>query len=99
MSGEELLLAQTAKTGLESLIFRYLELAGELPDEILNKKAKDVTSYRQNRGKRWTKVRSGNLASLLRKNTAAWLVALKLGRSEVAVRRKASELHLSIRPN
>jgi hypothetical protein len=51
---------------------------------------------RQNQ--RWTDAEENRLESLARRNTPTGLVADALGRTEDAVRNKASELDVSLRP-
>jgi hypothetical protein len=50
------------------------------------------------RGKQWTGAEERKLADLAAGNTPTRVIGLKLGRSEDAVRTKASELDISLRP-
>jgi hypothetical protein len=52
----------------------------------------------KNQGKSWTDVDVSNLKKFARENTPTRLIAYKLGRTEVAVQAKASELGLSLKP-
>jgi len=51
-----------------------------------------------NSGKLWTAAQESELARLARGNTPTGVIALKLGRTEDAVRSKAQELDISLRP-
>jgi hypothetical protein len=52
----------------------------------------------KNSGKEWSRSDEGQLRDLARGNTPTRLIGLKLGRSEDAVRSKASELDVSLKP-
>lgn len=52
----------------------------------------------RNRGKRWSSADEAKLRQLARENTPTRVAGLKLGRSENAVRTKASELRVSLKP-
>lgn len=52
----------------------------------------------QNAGKQWTPPEEKQLEKLADGNTPTPLIAHKLGRTEDAVRGKASELDISLRP-
>ena len=51
-----------------------------------------------NSGKDWTPADEAKLRKLARGNTPTGLIAHDLGRSEAAVRSKASELDVSLKP-
>ncbi len=52
----------------------------------------------RNSGKRWSSADKAKLRQLARENTPTRVAGLKLGRSEHAVRAKASELGISLKP-
>jgi hypothetical protein len=52
----------------------------------------------RNSGKNWTPGDESQLRTLARGNTPTRVIGLKLGRSEEAVRAKASELNVSLKP-
>ncbi len=52
----------------------------------------------RNSGKHWTSKDKQQLRQLARQNTPTRVIGLKLGRSEDAVRSKASELNVSLKP-
>jgi hypothetical protein len=52
----------------------------------------------KNHGKDWTKDDVGQLRKLAKGNTPTGLVAYKLGRTEDAVRSKASDENISLKP-
>lgn len=52
----------------------------------------------KNHGKSWPKTEVSNLRKLAKGNTPTRLAAYKLGRSEDAVRSKASEKGISLKP-
>lgn len=52
----------------------------------------------KNSRKQWTKTDEKDLRGLARGNTPTRLIAHKLGRSEAAVRSKASDLGVSLKP-
>lgn len=52
----------------------------------------------RNSGKSWTPSDAAQLRELARKNTPTRVIGLKLGRTEDAVRSKASELDISLKP-
>jgi len=52
----------------------------------------------QNHGKTWTGPQKTQLRELARGNTPTRLIALKTERTESAIRNKASELGLSLKP-
>jgi hypothetical protein len=53
---------------------------------------------KRNAGKPWTPVQERELRTLARGNTPTGVMSLKLGRSPDAVRSKASELGVSLKP-
>lgn len=52
----------------------------------------------RNAGKRWTAKEKKQLRQFARQNTPTRVIGLKLGRSEDAVRSKASEMNVSLKP-
>ncbi len=52
----------------------------------------------RNSGKQWTGAQVSELKALARQNTPTRVIGLKLGRTEDAVRTKASELGISLKP-
>lgn len=52
----------------------------------------------RNAGKSWSSGDQAELRSLASKNTPTRVIGLKLGRSEDAVRSKATDLHVSLKP-
>ncbi len=52
----------------------------------------------RNTGKQWSGNDVSHLRSLARQNTPTRVIGLKLGRTEVAVRSKASQEGVSLRP-
>lgn len=57
-----------------------------------------MTKSTRNNGKPWTSADKSMLRRLARENTPTRVIGLKLGRTEDAVRSKASELALSLKP-
>jgi len=57
-----------------------------------------MAKYNRNSGNRWSGQAEGQLRQLARQNTPTRLIGLKLGRTEDAVRSKASELGVSLKP-
>ena len=51
-----------------------------------------------NHGKQWTPAEVAQLKQLAKENTPTRVIGLKLGRSEDAVRAKASETGVSLKP-
>lgn len=51
-----------------------------------------------NHGKQWTPADVSQLKQLAKENTPTRVISLKLGRSEDAVRAKAGEEHVSLKP-
>lgn len=56
------------------------------------------TKSTRNTGKHWTSSDERQLGQLARENTPTRVIGLKLGRTEDAVRSKASQLHVSLKP-
>ena len=52
----------------------------------------------RNTGKSWTKSEVSQLRTLAKKNTPTRVIGLKLGRTENAVRSKAGENKISLKP-
>jgi hypothetical protein len=52
----------------------------------------------RNSGKRWSDSDAAQLKKLARQNTPTRVIGLKLGRTEDAVRGKASDLGVSLKP-
>ena len=57
-----------------------------------------LPKYIRNSGKPWTPAQEKQLEKLAGGNTPTRVIGLKLGRSEDAVRSKASELRVSLSP-
>ena len=57
-----------------------------------------MAKYTRNTGKHWTGGAESALRQLARHNTPTRVIGLKLGRTEGAVRSKASELGVSLKP-
>lgn len=57
-----------------------------------------MPKYTRNTGKPWTAKDEQQLGALARQNTPTRVIGLKLGRTEDAVRTKASELEVSLKP-
>lgn len=57
-----------------------------------------MPKYTRNTGKGWTPKDESQLGQLARQNTPTRVIGLKLGRTEDAVRAKASELGVSLKP-
>lgn len=57
-----------------------------------------MAKYNRNSGKRWSRGDETKLRQLARGNTPTPVIGLKLGRTPDAVRSKASELGVSLRP-
>ena len=57
-----------------------------------------MTKSTRNSGKPWTSRDESALRQLARENTPTRVIGLKLGRTEDAVRSKASELDVSLKP-
>ncbi len=52
----------------------------------------------RNSGTNWTSTQQRELRSLARENTPTRVIGLKLGRTEAAVRTKAADLGVSLKP-
>ncbi len=52
----------------------------------------------RNSGKLWTSGQKSELRNLANHNTPTRVIGLKLGRTEEAIRSKASDLNLSLKP-
>ena len=61
-------------------------------------KATHMTFYTRNTEKPWTTDDIATLRKLVRENTPTRVIGLKLGRTEAAIYKKASELGLSLKP-
>jgi len=72
----------------------YWENMPEVKFEVNLKKRE----ARTNTGKRWTPTHVRQLRQLARQNTPTRVIGLKLGRTESAVRTKASEKGVSLKP-
>lgn len=57
-----------------------------------------MTKSNRNSGKQWTPSDVKQLKELARGNTPTRVIGLKLGRTEDAVRTKASEVRVSLKP-
>ncbi len=57
-----------------------------------------MAKYNRNSGKEWTQNEVNNLRKLANENTPTRVIGLKLGRTENAVRNKASEKNISLKP-
>lgn len=57
-----------------------------------------MAQYNRNSGKLWTLEEIKNLENLADKNTPTGVIGLKLGRTEEAVRSKASQEKISLKP-
>ncbi len=57
-----------------------------------------VPQSKRNAGRPWTSAQQRQLRDLARGNTPTGVMSLKLGRSKDAVRSKASELGVSLKP-
>lgn len=57
-----------------------------------------MSKYTRNSGKSWTSVEIKSMAGLAKQNAPTRVIGLKLGRTEAAVRTKASEEGISLKP-
>lgn len=57
-----------------------------------------MPKYNRNSGNQWSSSEVSRLRSLARENTPTRVIGLKLGRTEDAVRTKASEESISLKP-
>jgi hypothetical protein len=55
--------------------------------------------YTRNTGTEWTSTQVSQLRTLARENTPTRVISLKLGRTEAAVRTKAVERGISLKPS
>ena len=62
------------------------------------KGGENVAKYNRNTGKAWTSSDLNQLRQLANENTPTRVIGLKLGRTEAAVRGKASEEGVSLKP-
>jgi len=53
----------------------------------------------KNSGKHWTSTQVSQLRSLANGNTPTRVIGIKMGRSPEAVQTKATEKHISLKPN
>ena len=59
---------------------------------------KSITYYTRNTGQSWTSKQVSQLRTLAKENTPTRVIGLKLARSEAAVRTKAQERGISLKP-
>jgi len=57
-----------------------------------------MAKYNRNTGKTWTKQDISSLKQLAKQNTPTGVMSIKLGRTEDAIRNKASENKVSLKP-
>lgn len=57
-----------------------------------------MAKYTRNTGKNWTSTQVSQLKTLAKENTPTRVIGLKLGRTEGAVRTKAQETGVSLKP-
>jgi hypothetical protein len=57
-----------------------------------------MAKYNRNTGKQWTPQEVRELQTLADQNTPTRVIGLKLGRTEAAVRTRASEENISLKP-
>lgn len=57
-----------------------------------------MAKYTRNAGKSWTSTQVKQLRTLAKENTPTRVIGLKLGRTDTAVRAKASEKRVSLKP-
>ena len=57
-----------------------------------------MAKYIRNSGKSWTKSEVSQLRTLVKENTPTRVIGFKLGRTEDAVRTKASSAKVSLKP-
>ncbi len=68
-----------------------------LIDQIL-KKGTSMAKYNRNSGKQWTSSEVKQIRDLAKQNTPTRVIGLKLGRTEEAVRTRASQESISLKP-
>lgn len=64
----------------------------------LKARGKTMAKYNRNSGKQWSTQDKKHLRALSKENTPTRVIGLKLGRTANAVRSKASELGVSLKP-
>lgn len=57
-----------------------------------------MPKYTRNTGKQWTRTEVSQLRKLAKQNTPTRVIGLKLGRTVNAVRAKASQKNISLKP-
>jgi len=57
-----------------------------------------MPKYTRNAGKPWTRTDAAKLPALAKQNTPTRVIGLKLGRTEDAIRAKAAEMGVSLKP-
>ena len=57
-----------------------------------------MTKSTRNTGKQWTRAEDSELRRLAKQNTPTRVIGLKLGRTENAVRTRASDENISLKP-
>ncbi len=57
-----------------------------------------MSKYKRNAGTKWTPAQERQLKKLAEENTPTSVIGFKIGRSENAIRSKASELKVSLKP-
>ena len=57
-----------------------------------------MAKYTRNTGKSWTNSQVSQLKTLAKENTPTRVIGLKLGRTEGAIRTKAQETGISLKP-
>jgi hypothetical protein len=57
-----------------------------------------MAKYNRNTGKQWSTSEISKMRGLVKENTPTRVIGLKLGRTEDAVRSKASEKGISLKP-
>ena len=65
---------------------------------MLNYREDNMANSTRNSGKRWSSQDERTLKNLAKSNTPTGVIGLKLGRTENAIRSKASELKISLSP-
>jgi hypothetical protein len=96
VSGDEIVKALKAKDGFSELLYRYLELSGELPSEEALKAERGgrpervKPKYLSKSGRPWTDGDVERLRALAKIKAPAHIIGLKLKRTERAVRTKAT---------
>jgi hypothetical protein len=57
-----------------------------------------MAKYNRNSGKEWTSAENKQMRELVRENTPTRVIGLKLGRTEDAVYKHASDIGVSLKP-